>query len=237
VAATISIHSRLGDLLRVRGLSVEDIRERIAVLFERPVDAQALDRLTNNEQVNSVDVETGVAAAAALDVPLDDVLVIEVKTAPIPMEPIPNTGRPAVELLWSTDRWSHDRQPAPVSDASDSAVRKARRPDVDLAPAEGDIAGDRRIGNLFALKSKRPLTANEQSELHVLVSAHAQETYERGVERLAVKRGVPVGQLYGELAEERARVAAWYQALEANPERREALVHEARERRGTRAAD
>jgi len=225
VAATISIYSRLGDLLRVRGLSAEDIRERITVLFERPVDAQALDRLTNNEQVNSVDVETGVAAAAALDVPLDDVLVIEVKTAP-PMGLLPNTEHSAVELLWSTDRRSHDRQSASVGSVSDPTARGARRPDVDLAPAEGDTAGDRRIDDLFALKSKRPLTANEQSELHVLVAAHAQETYERGVDRLAVKRGVPVGQLYGELAEERARVAAWYQDLEANPERR-----------GTRAAD
>ncbi len=237
MAATISIYSRLGDLLRMRGLSVEDIRERIAVLFERPVDAQALDRLTNNEQVNPVDVETGVAAAAALDVPLDDVLFIEVRTTPTPLEPIPNMEQPIVELLWSTDRRSHDRQTASAGGASDPAARRARRPDVGLAPVEGDTVGDRRIDDLFALKSKRPLTANEQSELHVLVSAHAQETYERGVERLAVKRGVPVGQLYGELAEERARVAAWYQDLEANPEWREALVREARERRRARAAD
>jgi len=57
--------------------------------------------------------------------------------------------------------------------------------DMDDAP---DPERDRRIEELFTLRSERPLTDEERTELHAIVAAYGQAAYEQGVERLARAR-------------------------------------------------
>lgn len=189
----VVIYSRLGDLLRVQGLSVGELRDRIATRFGPAIDVWALDRLTRGERVRGPDFELGGAAAVVLDVGLDDVFVV----------------RADIEDASGTN----------TSDTDDA-----------LNPEQ-----DRRMEELFTLQGERPLTDEERSELHALVTAYGQAAYDQGVERIARARGIPVDLVRAELADERARAADWYHDLEAEPARREALVQDALERQRTRA--
>ncbi len=99
-----------------------------------------------------------------------------------------------------------------------------------------DPERDRRIEELFTLRSERPLTDEERTELHAIVAAYGQAAYEQGVERLARARGVPTDVVRAELADERARAATWYHDLELDPARRDTLVQEALERQRARAS-
>ena len=74
---SVMIYSRLGDVLRVQGLSVGELRDRIATRFGLAIDVRALDRLTRDERVHGPDFELGGAAAVVLDVGLDDVFVVQ----------------------------------------------------------------------------------------------------------------------------------------------------------------
>ncbi len=191
----IVIYSRLGDLLRLQGLSVGDLKDRIATRFGPTVDMRALDRLTRGGQAHGPDFELGGAAAIVLDVGLDDVFVVH-----SPSE---------------TNRASPD----------------AGEPEEDIDPEAAY-----RMQAIFAHRSQRPLTEEEQVELHALVAAYGQATYERGVQRIARERGVAVDVVRAELADERERAATWYHELEADPARRASLVREALERQRARAA-
>jgi len=75
----IMVYSRLGDVLRARNMSVDDLRRQIAARFDLAVDARTLDRMTRDERVRRPDVE--IAAAAALDVGLDDIFLVEAMLA------------------------------------------------------------------------------------------------------------------------------------------------------------
>jgi len=78
---SVIVYSRLGDLLRVRNMTVGDLRRLIADRFGLHVNARTLDRLTHADRVRRPDLELAAAAAAILDVGLDDVFVVE--TVPV----------------------------------------------------------------------------------------------------------------------------------------------------------
>jgi len=71
---SVMVYSRLGDLLRVRNMTVGD-------RFGLKVNTRTLDRLTHADRVRRPDLELVGAAAAILDVGLDDVFVVE--TVPV----------------------------------------------------------------------------------------------------------------------------------------------------------
>jgi len=73
----VMVYSRLGDVLRARNLSVDDLRRQIAARFGLAVDARTLDRLARAERVRRPDLELAAAAAEALDVSLNDVFAVE----------------------------------------------------------------------------------------------------------------------------------------------------------------
>lgn len=72
----VMVYSRLGDLLRARHLTVDDLQRQLAARFGLAVDARTLDRLARDERVRRPDVEIVAAAAAVLDARLDDLFAI-----------------------------------------------------------------------------------------------------------------------------------------------------------------
>jgi len=72
-AMGVMVYSRLGDLLRVRNLTVRDLQQKIVARFGLALDTRSLDRLARDERVRRPNMELVVAAAAVLDVGLDDV--------------------------------------------------------------------------------------------------------------------------------------------------------------------
>ena len=73
---SVMVYARLGDLLRVRNLTVHDLQHQIAARFGRTVDARTLDRLARAERVRRPDLEVAAAAAEALDVSLNDIFAV-----------------------------------------------------------------------------------------------------------------------------------------------------------------
>ena len=73
----VMVYSRLGDLLRARQLTVDDLQRQIAARFGLAVDARTLDRLARDERVRRPDVEIAAAAATVLDVRLDDIFAVD----------------------------------------------------------------------------------------------------------------------------------------------------------------
>ncbi len=74
---SVMVYSRLGDVLRTRNLTVDDLQRRIAARFDFAVDARTLDRLARDKRVRRPDMEIAAAAAAALDARLDDIFAID----------------------------------------------------------------------------------------------------------------------------------------------------------------
>ena len=74
---SVMVYSRLGDVLRTRNLTVDDLQRRIAARFDFAVDARTLDRLARDKRVRRTDMEIAAAAAAALDARLDDIFAID----------------------------------------------------------------------------------------------------------------------------------------------------------------
>jgi len=75
---SIAVYSRLGNLLRARGLGVEDLRRRIAADTGLEVDARALVGLAGDRRVMRPDIKVVGAAAAALRVGLDDLFDVRI---------------------------------------------------------------------------------------------------------------------------------------------------------------
>lgn len=73
----VMVYSRLGDLLRARSLTVDDLQSQIAARFGLAVDTRTLERMTRDERVRRPDVEIAAAAAEVLDVGLDDIFLVE----------------------------------------------------------------------------------------------------------------------------------------------------------------
>ncbi len=81
---SVAVYSRLGDLLRARGLGVEDLRRRIVADTGLEVNARTLARLVGDKRVTRPDIEVAGATATALGVPLDD--IFDVRVVPNPVE-------------------------------------------------------------------------------------------------------------------------------------------------------
>lgn len=77
----VMVYSRLGDVLRQRNLTVDDLQRQIAARFGLAVDTRTLDRMTRDERVRRPDLEIAAAAAAVLGVGLDDVFTVETMPA------------------------------------------------------------------------------------------------------------------------------------------------------------
>jgi hypothetical protein len=88
---SVMVYSRLGDMLRDRNMSVGDRARRIADRFGLEVDERSLDRLTHTARVRRPDIELAGAAAAVLDVGLDDVFTV----AAIPVDADGTSTEPA----------------------------------------------------------------------------------------------------------------------------------------------
>jgi len=90
---SVMVYSRLGGVLRARNQTVGDLQRQIAARFGSTVDARTLGRLARGEQVRWPDMETAAAAAAALDVRLDDILLFLVDVMPMGGEGAPGADR------------------------------------------------------------------------------------------------------------------------------------------------
>lgn len=193
---SVMVYSRLGDLLRVRQLTVQDLQRQIAARFGHAVDRRSLDRLARAERVRRPDLELAAAAAAVLEVGLNDLFSVE--TAP-----------------------------AAVAESNGSTGAVAQ----DLLPPEQS----KRLGTLFDLRDRRPLTDAEQAELRSLVVAYGHQVQEQGLRALAEERRLPLEEVRAEVAADLERAEAWWEAVQADPARLKALVREARERQRTPA--
>lgn len=74
---SVMVYSRLGAVLRGKNMTVSDLARAITERFGLEVDERTLDRLTQTARVRRPDIELAGAAAAALDVGLDDVFAVE----------------------------------------------------------------------------------------------------------------------------------------------------------------
>jgi hypothetical protein len=104
--------------------------------------------------------------------------------------------------------------------------------------AEDDILDpdqSQRLQALFDLRDQRPLTPDEQAEMRALVAEYGHRVHERGVRELAQRRNLPLEQVRAEVAADFERALAWWDEVQADPARLEALVNEARERQRAHA--
>ncbi|HET8636471.1 MAG TPA: hypothetical protein VFL96_06440, partial [Acidobacteriaceae bacterium] len=108
---------------------------------------------------------------------------------------------------------------------------------VDGLVAEEDIldpAQSRRLQKLFDLQDQRALSADEQAEIRALVAEYGRRVHEQGVRRIAEQRHLPLEQARAEIAEDFERRLAWWDEVQTDPARLQALVDEALERRRER---
>lgn len=75
---SVTVYSRLDNVLRARNLTVDDLRRQIATRFNLAVDVRTRDQMARDERVRRPDLEVAAAAAAA---GLDDVFLVD--TLPI----------------------------------------------------------------------------------------------------------------------------------------------------------
>jgi transcriptional regulator with XRE-family HTH domain len=193
---SVMVYSRLGDLLRVRNLTVSDLQRQIAARFGLTVDTRMLERLARAERVRRPDLEVAAAAAAVLDASLNDVFAVEA----VPIDDGDATG-------------AHDNAEDDILDPNQS----------------------QRLQALFDVRERRPLTPDEQAEMRVLVAEYGHRVHERGVRELAARRNLPLEQVRAEVAADFERALAWWDEVQADPARLEALVDEARERQRAHA--
>ena len=193
---SVMVYSRLGDLLRVRNLTVSDLQRQIAARFGLTVDTRTLDRLVRAERVRRPDLEVAAAAAAVLEVSLNDVFAVEA---------------------------------IPVDDGDAMSASNDAEDDI-LDPDQSQ-----RLQALFDLRERRPLTLDEQAKMRALVAEYGHRVHERGVRELAQRRNLPMEQVRAEVAADFERALAWWDEVQADPTRLDALVNEARERQRAHA--
>jgi len=102
---------------------------------------------------------------------------------------------------------------------------------------EEDILDPRQsrcLQKLFDLRDRRPLSEDEQAEMRALVAEYGRRVHEQGVRDIAQQRQVPLEQARVEIAEDFERRLAWWDKVQADPARLQALVDEALELRRER---
>ncbi len=99
----------------------------------------------------------------------------------------------------------------------------------DARPQE-DVLGpehNRRLEGLYTIQGYRSLTEDEQAELGELVAEYGRLLHERRLHELAERRGLPVEQVRQDIAEQLDEAIAWWQDLQADPGRLDAIVAQA----------
>jgi len=79
-AMSVRIYSRLGDVLRHRGVSVIELRTSVADRFGIAADRRTLARWARPSRVRRLDLELAWAIASVLGVPLEEVFTAEEPT-------------------------------------------------------------------------------------------------------------------------------------------------------------
>ncbi len=187
---SIMVYSRLGDLLRVRNLTVHDLRHRIAARFGPALDTRTLERLARAGRVQRPDLEVAAATADVLGVSLNDIFVVE--------------AAPAI---------------------ADDATVSSKDAESDVL----DPVQSRRLETLRNLQGRRSLTPDEQAEMQALVAEWGRRAHEQGLRELALERNLPLEQVRAEVAADFERRLMWWEEVQADPARLQALVDEARE--------
>lgn len=77
---SVRIYSRLGDVLRHRGVSVIELRTSVADRFGIAADRRTLARWARPSRVRRLDLELAWAIASVLGVPLEEVFTAEEPT-------------------------------------------------------------------------------------------------------------------------------------------------------------
>jgi len=93
----------------------------------------------------------------------------------------------------------------------------------------------RRLDGLFEAQDWRSLTSDERAELRALVAAWGYRANEQALRDIAAQRGQPIEQVRADVAADLDRALAWWDDVQADPARLEALVEEAREGQRARA--
>ncbi len=99
----------------------------------------------------------------------------------------------------------------------------------DTRPQE-DVLGpehSRRLEALYTIQGYRSLTEDEQAELEELVAEYGHLLHERRLHDLAERRGLPVEQVRRDVAQQLDEAIAWWQDVQADPERLDAIVAQA----------
>jgi len=94
-----------------------------------------------------------------------------------------------------------------------------------------DPTQSRRLQKLFDVRDRRSLSEDEQAEMRALVAEYGRRVHEQGVHSIAQQRRIPVEQARAEIAEDFERRLAWWDEVQADPARLQALVDEALDRR------
>ena len=78
----IAVYPRLDELLRARGLTVDELERKIERQFGMSVDPMTLFHLMHSDPVQQADLEIAGAVAKVLDVRLDDLFDVQATAAP-----------------------------------------------------------------------------------------------------------------------------------------------------------
>jgi len=98
--------------------------------------------------------------------------------------------------------------------------------------AESDVLDpvqSHRLETLRNLQDRRSLTPDEQVEMQALVAEWGRRAHEQGLHELALERNLPLEQVRTEVAADFERRLAWWEEVQGDPARLDALVNEARE--------
>ncbi len=93
----------------------------------------------------------------------------------------------------------------------------------------------RRLEDLLEAQDWRTLTGDEHAELRALVAEWGHRANEQALRDIAAKRGQPIEQVRADVAADLDRALVWWEEVQADPARLEALVEEARESQRVRA--
>lgn len=93
----------------------------------------------------------------------------------------------------------------------------------------------RRMRELYDRQGQRALTDDERTELDGLVAAYGHRLHERRMREFAQRRGIPIEQAEREAAADLAEALDWWQEVQSDPARLEALVADAVARRDASA--
>ncbi len=93
----------------------------------------------------------------------------------------------------------------------------------------------RRLEDLLEAQDWRTLTGDEHAELRELVAEWGHRANEQALRDIAAKRGQPIEQVRADVAVDLDRALVWWEEVQADPARLEALVEEARESQRVRA--